>query len=625
MALRLNGFQGLLTLMMLFGPPCAHAQHAITLDTATLSIQYKSQERAQKSVTLPYYWDFAEPGQSGTAVFELGPVNNRDRLIDCIYIPRIGNHHVISLNGHDLEADLIEDPGAAAHASGPRFLKIPPPLQADSLRLTITLSAEQMTNAGLSRVTLGQAAELRATYQHRKFWDIDSRWIAATISALLALFSLALWARQREAGILYYSLSELCWTILSARMIVTDPPLAAPLWQTLTFVIPVFIGSACLCLYQPADADAESKMGNGRYLMPIAVASVVLCSLNSNRYLMGTLLLPTIASLVHLACLNVRTLAASKDNSSLQVLATFSVVMILVVVDVAIFTLSRNAYEQINLLRLVWVIIGVSFAKSMLDRVAHANLMLNTAAQVLRQPLPHRPAELAEAFAASNRQHLIDGAAQERQRLIHDLHDGVGSQLSSTIDMAQQQGANSSDMVPHLRKTLEQLKLTVDALEESDGNLESIIASVRYRLAPRIEAVGVQLRWQVDALPTFDHWSSQHALHLQMLLLEAFDNSIKYAKNHRIEFTAHPFTGPNRSGVTLTLKDAGPGFVWPPAETSAPHRRGKGMGIMLYRAEKIGAHLDIQSSQQGTTLTLRLINHSLQRGDAKRATAMNPA
>ena len=614
MALRLNGFQGLLTLMMLFGPTCAHAQHAITLDTATLSIQYKSQERAQKSVTLPYYWDFAEPGQSGTAVFELGPVNNRNRLIDCIYIPRIGNHHVISLNGHDLEADLIEDPGAAAHASGPRFLKIPPSLQADSLRLTITLSAEQMTNAGLSRVTLGQAAELRATYQHRKFWDIDSRWIAATISALLALFSLALWARQREAGILYYSLSELCWTILSARMIVTDPPLAAPLWQTLTFVIPVFIGSACLCLYlyslQPADADAESKTGNGRYLMPIAAASVVLCSLNSNRYLMGTLLLPTIASLMHLAYLNVRTLAASKDNSSIQVLATFSVVMILVVVDVAIFALSRNAYEQINLLRLVWVIIGVSFAKSMLDRVAHANLMLNTAAQVLRQPLPHRPAELAEAFAASNRQHLIDGAAQERQRLIHDLHDGVGSQLSSTLDMAQQQGANSSDMVPHLRKTLEQLKLTVDALEESDGNLESIIASVRYRLAPRIEAVGVQLRWQVDALPTFDHWSSQHALHLQMLLLEAFDNSIKYAKNHRIEFTARPFTQSDKTGVTLTLKDAGPGFDWPPPESKQLSGRGKGIGIMFYRAEKIGARLGIKSGPGSTTLTLQLIKRS---------------
>ncbi|WP_169737802.1 sensor histidine kinase [Curvibacter gracilis] len=623
-ATHFNGLPWLLTLvMLLLGPHLAQAQNTITLNTATLSIQYKNQERARKSVTLPYYWDFAEPGQSGTAVFELGPTDNHDRLIDSIYIPRIGNQHVINLNGHDLEADLIDEPGGTAHASGPRFLRIPPFLQADSLHLTITLSAEQMTNAGLSRVMLGQASELRPTYQRRQFWDIESRWIAATISALLALFALALWAKQREASILHYGISELCWAILSSRMIITNPPLNAWLWQTLTFVMPVFLGSACLCvyLYSLQPTKAESKLANGRHLMPIAAASVILCSLNTNRYLMVILLLPTIAALAHLAYLNARAIAESKDKRSIHVLATFTVVMVLVMVDVAIFTLSKNAYEQINLLRLVWVIVGISFARSMLDRIAHAHLMLNTAAQVLQQPLPHRPAELVEAFAASNRQHLIDGAAQERLRLIHDLHDSVGSQLSSTLDMAQQQGANSSDMVPQLRKTLEQLKLTVDALEESDGNLESIIASVRYRLTPRIEAVGVQLRWQVDALPTFNHWSSQQALHLQMLLLEAFDNSIKYAKNHRIEFTAHPFTDPDRSGVTLTLKDAGPGFVWPPPESKGTQSRGKGMGIMLYRADKMGAHLDIQSGPQGTTLTLRLINQSLLSGAATRVAA----
>ncbi|MBV5295208.1 MAG: hypothetical protein JZU58_22970 [Curvibacter lanceolatus] len=608
---RFNGLQWLFILVGLFWPCFSNAKNTLTLDTAIVTIQYKNHGQTQKSVALPYYWDFAEPGQSGSASFEFKPADNRARLIDSIYIPRIGNRHVITLNGHDLEADLIEGPGDTVRASGPRLLRIPPSLQADSLCLVVTLSAEQMTNAGLSHVTLGQASELRSTYQTRKFWDIDSRWIAATISTLLALFSLALWAKQREVGILYYCLSEIAWTILSARMIVTDPPLDSMLWRTLTFVFPIFIGSACLCLYlyslQPF--NSKSKMGNRRYLMPIAAASVILCSLDSNRYLMGILLLPTITSLAHLAYLNARAIAESHDRNSIHVLSTFAVVMMLVVSEIAIFFLSKNAYEHINLLRLVWVFVGISFAKSMLDRIAHANLMLNAAAQVLRQPMPQQPAELAEAFAASNRQHLIAGAAQERQRLIHDLHDGVGSQLSSTLDMAQQQGANGSDMVPHLRKTLEQLKLTVDALEESDGNLESIIASVRYRLAPRIEAMGVQLRWQVDALPTFEQWTSQHALHLQMLLLEAFDNSIKYAQNHRIEFTASPFYETDKTGVTLVLKDAGPGFIWPPAEKKSRRGRGKGMGIMLYRADKINAHLDIQSSPHGTTLTLRLIDN----------------
>ncbi|WP_019576880.1 sensor histidine kinase [Curvibacter lanceolatus] len=613
-AIPIYASQWLLVGMLLFGPLLAHAQQAIILDTASVNIQYKTQGHVQKTVALPYYWDFKEPGKSGIAVFDLGTVDNRDGQIDSIYIPRIGNHHAITLNGHDLDSDLIEEPVSGTHVSGPRLLRIPPMLQADSLNVRITLSAEQMTNAGLSRVTLGQAKELRSTYLLRKFWDIDSRWIATAISALLTLFSFGLWAQQREAGILYYCLSELCWTILSARMIVPDPPLNQALWQVLTFISPIFIGGAGLCLYlyslQPS--SQRSNFANGAYLMPMAAASIVLCSLTANRYLMGILLLPIAAALVHLAYLNARALAASQDKNSIHVLVTFTVVVVLVTIELFIFTLSKSAYEHINLLRLVWVFVGISFAKSMLDRVVHANLMLSTAARVLRQPLPHRPTELAEAFEASHRQHLIDGAAQERLRLIHDLHDGVGSQLSSTLDMAQQQGANSSDMVPHLRKTLEQLKLTVDALEESDGNLESIIASVRYRLAPRIDAMGVRLQWHVDPLPIFEHWSSQHALHLQMLLLEAFDNSIKYAKTHCIEFTATPLTEPDATGVTLTLKDAGPGFVWPPPESKQLSNRGKGMGIMFYRAEKIGAHLGIKSGPGGTTLTLQLIKKSTQ-------------
>lgn len=601
---------GLLALLALLAlPHGAQAHEATRLTSATVSIQYKNQRQAQKSVSLPYYWDFVEPGESGTARFDLGTVDNRDRQIDSIYIPRLGNKHVVTLNGHDLEAELPEDLSHWGHASGPRFILIPPQRQTDSLHLVITLSAEQMTNAGLSRVTLGQATELRSRYLQRKFWDIDSRWISCAISAFLALFSLALWAKQREASIFYYCLSEICWTVLSARMIVPDPPLSESLWQVVTFILPIFVGSASLALYlyrlQPN--RHPNDIANGTYLMPMAGVSTLLCGLTGNRYLMAALLVPVSAALLHLAYLNLRAIIESRDKGSIHVLLTFSVAMILVALQVGIFTLSRNAYEQINLIRLVWVFVSISFAKSMLDRIAHANLMLSTAAKVLRQPLPQQPDELAQALEASRRQHLSDGAQQERLRLIHDLHDGVGSQLSSTLDMAQQQDSNGSDMVPHLRKTLEQLKLTVDALEESDGNLESIIASVRYRLAPRIEAVGVQLKWQVDALPPFEHWTSQHALHLQMILLEAFDNSIKYATRHQIEFTANTVTEHEKGAVTLTLKDRGPGFVWPQPENKILGGRGRGIGIMFYRADKIDAQLDIRSTSDGTTVNIRLI------------------
>jgi hypothetical protein len=93
--------------------------------------------------------------------------------------------------------------------------------------------------------------------------------------------------------------------------------------------------------------------------------------------------------------------------------------------------------------------------------------------------------------------------------------------------MAQQPGTALVDVEVHLRDAVDQLKLTVDAMHGCEGDVASALGSVRYRLGPRLQAAGIDLHWDVRALPTMTGWSVRESHQMQMLLFEAFANMMR--------------------------------------------------------------------------------------------------
>ena len=104
----------------------------------------------------------------------------------------------------------------------------------------------------------------------------------------------------------------------------------------------------------------------------------------------------------------------------------------------------------------------------------------------------------AERLRESER---VKASAQERQRIMQDMHDGLGSQLLSSL-MLVERGALSNEQVAQiLRESIDDMRLAIDALAAEDSDLLSALGNMRFRMEPRLKAAGMEMQWDARGLP----------------------------------------------------------------------------------------------------------------------------
>jgi signal transduction histidine kinase len=237
----------------------------------------------------------------------------------------------------------------------------------------------------------------------------------------------------------------------------------------------------------------------------------------------------------------------------------------------------------------VYIIFGRYVAAHDAVRQANAHLALR---------LQAREAELGQSHQRlreiEHRQTLID----ERQRLMQDMHDGMGSSLRTAL-LAVERGRMDHAMVAEVLKgCIDDLKLAIDSMEPVQADLLLLLATLRFRLGPRLDAAGVALRWQVENVPPLDWLDPRNALHILRILQEAFTNIIKHTQASEIRVA----TRVDGDQVVITITDNGQGFAVDPLALHA----GRGMSNQSRRAQAIGGQIHWASSPAGTCLSLHL-------------------
>ncbi|MFT9256627.1 MAG: ATP-binding protein [Acetobacter sp.] len=184
----------------------------------------------------------------------------------------------------------------------------------------------------------------------------------------------------------------------------------------------------------------------------------------------------------------------------------------------------------------------------------------------------------------------------ERQRLMRDMHDGLGSTLTGAIHLADH-AASHAVLAETLKDCLFDLKLTVDSLEPVDADLLMLLANLRFRLAPRLHAQGVMLEWAVTPLPPLEWLTPSSALHVLRILQEVITNILKHAQASHIRLsttTEHP-------GILVRIEDNGSGFR-PDTRTS----QGRGLHNIHWRANALAGRVDWHLGNPGTHFMLWL-------------------
>jgi len=196
---------------------------------------------------------------------------------------------------------------------------------------------------------------------------------------------------------------------------------------------------------------------------------------------------------------------------------------------------------------------------------------------------------------------LLEAGERERQRLGHDLHDGLGQHLHALFYMATlletelkgsspERAQEAGRLARQLEHGLELVRSLARGLQPVNPVPEGLMAALR-ELSERTRALyRVDSHFQCPA-PVLIHRHSA-ANHLYRIAQEAVNNSMKHGKptRLRVKLTATP------KRIVLGIRDDGRGIGRRSARS-----QGMGLQVMQYRAETIGGSLAVQRHPQGGT------------------------
>jgi len=134
-------------------------------------------------------------------------------------------------------------------------------------------------------------------------------------------------------------------------------------------------------------------------------------------------------------------------------------------------------------------------------------------------------AELERERRGREREIGEQAAAQERERIYHDLHDDLGAKLLGLIHTA-----TTPQQADQARAVLQDLRDTVSRSRGSPGTLLDVLADIRNEARQRLAAARIELRWdEADGLPD-PPLRSEQSLHLHRIVREAISNTIRHAQ-----------------------------------------------------------------------------------------------
>jgi signal transduction histidine kinase len=241
---------------------------------------------------------------------------------------------------------------------------------------------------------------------------------------------------------------------------------------------------------------------------------------------------------------------------------------------------------------------GVRFARDLTAVSAHVFELSALLACIGAFAMVLGPLELARraslaAFEHSNR-------VIERERILGDMHDGVGSQLLGLVVELRAQRIEGSRLLESVEGCLDDLRLAVHALDASQPSLELIFGEQRARLQARCDAARVELVWSSAILDPASTLDPAGVLQALRFVQEAFTNALRHARARRIELSLHRVPSEPRC-IEIMVADDGIGFE--PARVAGT---GRGLTGLELRARRLGGQLRLTSSSAGTSVTLRI-------------------
>jgi len=477
----------------------------------------------------------------------------------------------------------------------PLFYSIPTALlKSGENTIDVRLSVNRFGKGVVNGMSLGPHAELQKQYDHVLFWRVTGPQITSLVTLLLGFPALLYWLRRRQdAAYGWFGLACVLASVRNGHLFIVAPSLSGwyEAWASVPLhwmLISLIFFSFRLC--RRSFPRAERALLLASVAWTIVVLTVPYPQVFGLGYVWLTALWIATIGFVALQYRRTPRLELVLLLFALLVAQAFGAMDLLLQLGI------RQSEARIYLTPYSMVVFSLVMGANLVDAFARARTQQERINEELDARLAEREREIAIEHARVLELQRERVAAEERERIVRDIHDGLGSQLISSILLVEAGTLAGPAVAGVLRECVDDLRLAIDSLKPAGNELLLVLGNFRYRMEPRLANAGVRLDWRIAADGNSPQLSSDQVLHTLRIVQEAFTNALKHSRPRCLSVHFENLPG---GAWALAVGDDGEGF-----DPQALQGRGDGLRNMRSRAAQIPVALQIDSGAGGTMVRM---------------------
>lgn len=528
-----------------------------------------------------------------------------------VFLPRFSNAVEVAVNGV-VVLDSRRDANAnRPDRNTPQIALIPASLLREGgNEITVRLFVWGPLKGFLDTVYVGPDVALRPAYETRTLLFVTLPVVFSAWQAILAVILAIMWLMRRR---------EPVYGVLAAAMVLGvvqafAPPPVPP--TTASRLAAVLLASA------PIESALVVVFGvlffgwrwprYGTLLFVPGILVFVIGLIGGPplpRILFLVLGIPTVGiCLVLMAGVTATAVVRRQDAASFTIGCAVTIVLVCWIHDMmTVFEIVTN--ERIFVSRLSYSAMLVAIGAGLTWRFARALNQVDSFAGQLVTRVREAEERLKASFAREEERARAAALANERTRLMRDLHDGLGGQLVSIVALSER-GSEGATITDAARAALKDLRLVIDSMDDIGGDLMLALGSWRERATAQLRPHDIALDWRVttpQGLPLHPELRPWHVIQIVRILDEAVTNAVKHAQARHVAVTIETHEGSQGPCGVIGVTDDGRGFALAGnCEAAGARQTARGLRNMRSRAARCGVVLDLSSDASGTRVRLQL-------------------
>ena len=538
--------------------------------------------------------------------FEAPPLAPDDEW--AVYLPYFYTGGRLFLNGTPAGRVREPDDGVMVRWERPQLVPLPGRLlRPGNNELLVRVAASSISSGRLPLLAIGPQGLLLPEYDRRLFWVRTMPQFTVAACAIVGALALFIWWRRREETLYgLFGAAALLWGLRTLTFVLEVMPTGA--WHAWRTFYQMATGGFVIVLLLFAMELAGMRYPRLKWALAAywLLGPLGYLATGGNEQLIGRFwaggLLP-----IGVAVLAVSAVAAWRRRTpalamlclalGLAVLAGIHDYLVATAPPVLAALAPRLAAQRVFLLHYAADILLLVMGGILVARLVGTLEAIEQLNRTLEFRVAERERSLARNYERLRQLERRHAAVQERQQIMRDLHDGLGSQLFLTLSGAEVGRLDQDAIVQGLRECIADMRLTLDAMNPESSDFLQAWGSFRFRWQRLLDDAGLASTWPVDAQERLVEISPHVILQLLRIVQEALTNVVKHAGASKVTVRLRA----DDRGVRIEVIDNGRGLGGEHAQAA-----GHGLANMRSRAARMGARLEIADRSPGVRVSVEL-------------------